>query len=109
MDVYGAIASFAAIVALFTLTPGLDTALILRTSLLAGRRPAWAVVLGIQLGTLLWGLLTAAGLSALLTASQVAYEVVWRTSSGGRPLASLGRNRAPNTFVEQGAAPFVYV
>lgn len=76
MDVYGAVASFAAIVALLTLTPGLDTALILRTSLLAGRRPAWAVVLGIQLGTLLWGLLTAAGLSALLTASQVAYEVV---------------------------------
>ncbi|MEV4297690.1 LysE family translocator [Microbispora rosea] len=76
MDVYGAIVSFAAIVALLTLTPGLDTALILRTSLLAGRRPAWAVVLGIQLGTLLWGLLTAAGLSALLTASQMAYEVV---------------------------------
>lgn len=76
VDVYGAIASFAAIVLLLTLTPGLDTALILRTSLLAGRRPAWAVVLGIQLGTLLWGLLTAAGLSALLTASQVAYEVV---------------------------------
>ncbi|WP_167538762.1 LysE family translocator [Microbispora catharanthi] len=76
MNVYGAIASFAVIVALLTLTPGLDTALILRTSLLAGRRPAWAVVLGIQVGTLLWGLLTAAGLSALLTASHVAYEVL---------------------------------
>ncbi|XVQ84024.1 LysE family translocator [Microbispora siamensis] len=76
MDVYGAIASFAVIVALLTLTPGLDTALILRTSLLAGRRSAWAVVLGIQVGTLLWGLLTAAGLSALLTASHVAYEVL---------------------------------
>ncbi|MEN3539617.1 LysE family translocator [Microbispora sp. ZYX-F-249] len=76
MDLYGALASFAVIVAFLTLTPGLDTALILRTSLLAGRRPAWAVVLGIQAGTLLWGLLTAAGLSALLTASQVAYEVL---------------------------------
>ncbi|GAB3904468.1 LysE family translocator [Microbispora bryophytorum] len=76
MDVYGALASFAAIVALLTLTPGLDTALILRTSLLAGRRSAWAVVLGIQGGTLSWGMLTAAGLSALLTASQVAYEVL---------------------------------
>ncbi|WP_182908726.1 LysE family translocator [Microbispora sp. H13382] len=76
MDINGALASFAVIVAFLTLTPGLDTALILRTSLLAGRRPAWAVVLGIQAGTLLWGLLTAAGLSALLTASQVAYEVL---------------------------------
>ncbi|MEV0383141.1 LysE family translocator [Nonomuraea sp. NPDC050643] len=62
--------------ALLTLTPGLDTALILRTSLLAGRRPAWGVTLGIQLGTLVWGVLTAAGLSALLAASQLAYDVL---------------------------------
>nr|BFE85142.1 LysE family translocator [Planobispora longispora] len=61
---------------LLTLTPGLDTALILRTSLLSSRRSAWAVVLGIQAGTLLWGLLTAAGLAALLSASQLAYEVL---------------------------------
>jgi threonine/homoserine/homoserine lactone efflux protein len=33
-------------------------------------------VLGIQLGTLLWGLLTAVGLSALLGASQTAYDVL---------------------------------
>lgn len=68
--------SFAAVVALLTVTPGLDTALVLRTSLLAGRRPAWGVTLGIQLGTLTWGLLTAAGLSALLAASATAYEVL---------------------------------
>ncbi|MFI6601503.1 LysE family translocator [Nonomuraea sp. NPDC050536] len=72
MDILG----FAAIVALLTLTPGLDTALILRTSLISGRRAAWGVVLGIQLGTLVWGLLTAVGLSALLTASQTAYDVL---------------------------------
>ncbi|MFC4123130.1 LysE family translocator [Nonomuraea zeae] len=76
MDIAGSIWSFAAVVALLTLTPGLDTALILRTSLLAGRRPAWGVTLGIQLGTLVWGVLTAAGLSALLAASQTAYDVL---------------------------------
>ncbi|MBF8186068.1 LysE family translocator [Nonomuraea sp. K274] len=76
MDIAGSIWSFAAVVALLTLTPGLDTALILRTSLLAGRRPALGVTLGIQLGTLIWGLLTAAGLSALLAASQPAYNVL---------------------------------
>ncbi|GGT02385.1 lysine transporter LysE [Planobispora rosea] len=69
-------ASFAVVVGLLTLTPGLDTALILRTSLLSGKKAAWAVVLGIQVGTLLWGLLTAAGLAALLAASQLAYEVL---------------------------------
>lgn len=76
MDIAGSIWSFAAVAALLTLTPGLDTALILRTSLLAGRRPAWGVTLGIQLGTLVWGVLTAAGLSALLAASQLAYDVL---------------------------------
>ncbi|MEV4476054.1 LysE family translocator [Nonomuraea salmonea] len=76
MDIATSIWSFAAVVALLTVTPGLDTALILRTSLLAGRRPALGVTLGIQLGTLVWGVLTAAGLSALLAASQVAYDVL---------------------------------
>ncbi|MFC7582871.1 LysE family translocator [Nonomuraea antimicrobica] len=34
------------------------------------------MTLGIQLGTLVWGVLTAAGLSALLAASQPAYDVL---------------------------------
>ncbi|MEV4894740.1 LysE family translocator [Nonomuraea sp. NPDC050547] len=76
MDIAASIASFAAVVALLTLTPGLDTALILRTSVLSGRHPAWGVVLGIQAGILVWGLATAAGLSALLAASQLAYEIL---------------------------------
>ncbi|MET7330279.1 LysE family translocator [Nonomuraea sp. NPDC051941] len=76
MDIAGSIWSFAAVVALLTLTPGLDTALILRTSLLASRRAAWGVTLGIQLGTLTWGVLTAAGLSALLAASRLGYEIL---------------------------------
>ncbi|MFI7635323.1 LysE family translocator [Nonomuraea sp. NPDC049400] len=76
MDIAGSVWSFAAVVALLTLTPGLDTALILRTSVLAGRRPAWGVTLGIQAGTLIWGVLTAAGLSALLSASRLGYEIL---------------------------------
>ncbi|GAA3159848.1 LysE family translocator [Nonomuraea roseoviolacea] len=76
MEIGASVASFALVVALLTVTPGLDTALILRTTVMAGRRPAWGVVLGVQLGTLLWGGLTAAGLSALLAASQLAYDVL---------------------------------
>ncbi|MFF9585208.1 LysE family translocator [Streptomyces achromogenes] len=67
---------FTLIVALLTVTPGLDTALILRTAALGHRRSAWGVVLGIQAGTLTWGLLTSVGVTALLTASQVAYTIV---------------------------------
>ncbi|MFJ1751413.1 LysE family translocator [Kitasatospora sp. NPDC088134] len=72
----GPLASFALVVGLLTLTPGLDTALILRTAALGRRRQAWGVVLGIQTGTLVWGTASAAGLSVLLTASRLAYETL---------------------------------
>ncbi|MGW3009885.1 LysE family translocator [Streptomyces sp. NPDC001219] len=71
-----ALGTFALMVGLLTLTPGLDTALILRTAALGRRRRAWGVVLGIQSGTLVWGVLTSLGVTALLTASHLAYETL---------------------------------
>ncbi|MFD8542608.1 LysE family translocator [Streptomyces sp. NPDC059649] len=71
-----ALGSFALIVGLLTLTPGLDTALILRTAALGCRRRAWGVVLGIQSGTLLWGVLSSLGVTAVLTASHLAYAIL---------------------------------
>ncbi|WP_327351385.1 LysE family translocator [Streptomyces sp. NBC_01304] len=76
MAISTALWSFALVVGLLTLTPGLDTALILRTAALGRRSRAWGVVLGIQSGTLIWGALTSLGVTAVLTASQVAYEVL---------------------------------
>jgi len=76
MAISTALWSFALVVGLLTLTPGLDTALILRTAGLGRRTRAWGVVLGIQTGTLIWGALTSLGVTALLTASHVAYEVL---------------------------------
>ncbi|MFJ9459910.1 LysE family translocator [Kitasatospora sp. NPDC101447] len=76
MEMTTALWSFALVVGLLTLTPGIDTALVLRTSALGRRRQAWGVVLGIQTGTLIWGTLTSAGVTALLTASQLAYDVL---------------------------------
>lgn len=73
MAIGTALWSFALVVGLLTLTPGLDTALVLRTSALGRRRRAWGVVLGIQSGTLLWGVLTSLGVTALFTASHLAY------------------------------------
>jgi len=64
------------VVGLLTLTPGMDTALILRTAAVGAPRRAWGVVLGIQSGTLVWGVLTSAGVTALLTASHLAYETL---------------------------------
>ncbi|MET3509889.1 LysE family translocator [Plantibacter flavus] len=68
--------SFALVVGLLTITPGLDTALVLRTAAFTGKRRAWGVIAGIQVGTLVWGALTAIGVTALLTASEVAYDAL---------------------------------
>ncbi|GGP92080.1 LysE family translocator [Streptomyces melanogenes] len=71
-----ALGSFALIVGLLTLTPGLDTALILRTAALGRRTRAWGVVIGIQSGTLVWGVLSSIGVTAVLTASHLAYTAL---------------------------------
>ncbi|MFE3455706.1 LysE family translocator [Nonomuraea sp. NPDC059194] len=71
-----ALLSFAVVAAFLTIVPGLDTALVLRSALTQGRRQAFATALGINTGVLVWGVAAAAGLSALLTASQVAFTVL---------------------------------
>ncbi|MCX5414828.1 LysE family translocator [Streptomyces sp. NBC_00059] len=105
MAIDTALWSFALVVGLLTLTPGLDTALILRTSALGRRRRAWGVVLGVQTGTLVWGALTSLGVTALLTASHLAYVTLrW---AGAVYLVWLGVRMLRDTFrgpPERGAA-----
>lgn len=71
-----ALLAFTATAALLTVTPGLDTALVLRTAAAEGPRRAMLAAAGIALGCLGWGLLVGAGLGALLAASQLAYELL---------------------------------
>ncbi|MFF5083320.1 LysE family translocator [Actinoplanes sp. NPDC000266] len=76
MDLGTALLSFAAVGALLTITPGLDTALVLRSALNGGRRPAFFTAAGICLGALTWGAAAAVGVSALLAASTLAYTIL---------------------------------
>ncbi|KJK45159.1 lysine transporter LysE [Lentzea aerocolonigenes] len=71
-----ALLSFSLIALLTVVTPGLDTVLVLRTALFTGKRAALGVVLGITLGCLVWAVAGLAGLTALLQASELAYDVV---------------------------------
>lgn len=66
--------TFAATV--LTLTPGLDTALILRTAAVEGKQQALRAVLGINVGCLLWGAAVAFGLGALIAVSELAFNVL---------------------------------
>lgn len=71
-----AVASFAFVAGLVTITPGLDTALVLRYAVTHGRKTAYATALGVVTGCLIWGVAASAGVSALLAASEVAYAAV---------------------------------
>jgi len=67
---------------LLTLTPGLDTAMVLRSATVEGRRAAALAAIGIGLGCLVWGASVALGLGALLTASTVAFTVLKWAGAG---------------------------
>lgn len=58
------------------MTPGIDTFLVLRHTLLSGRRAGMATVTGIVLGYAVWATASLAGLTALLVASKTAYDIV---------------------------------
>ena len=62
--------AFLAISALVIVTPGQDTALTIRNALLGGRRAALFTALGVSAGQALWAVATAAGVAALLAASE---------------------------------------
>ena len=68
--------AFVAAASVLTITPGVDTAMVLRAATMERRRPAVSASLGIALGCLIWGAAVSLGLGALLRASAVAYTVV---------------------------------
>ena len=74
MDVATALLSFSIAAALLTITPGLDTALVLRTAAVEGPRRAMLAGAGVVTGVLAWGLIAALGLGAVLAVSELAYR-----------------------------------
>jgi len=73
MDVTTAPPRFSIAAALLTMTPGIDTALVLRTASIEGSRQALATACGILSGVFAWGAMAALGISAVLTMSETAY------------------------------------
>ena len=71
-----AVLAFAVVAAALTVTPGPDTALVLRAALTRGRREATATAGGIVAGLFVWGAAAAVGVSALLATSRLAYDVL---------------------------------
>ena len=76
MTVGQALLSFTLAAGLLTITPGLDTALVLRTAAVEGGKQAFLAGVGICVGCLLWGAAASFGLGALLAVSGLAYNVL---------------------------------
>ncbi|MEX0445134.1 LysE family translocator [Xenorhabdus sp. SGI246] len=115
MTVLDSFLAFTVAATLLTLTPGLDTALILRTAAAEGGKKAFQAALGIDTGCLIWGAMVAFGLGALIAVSELAFNIlkwcgalylcwlglqmIWRPNSdlGGENPSSV---KTPNWFVK---------
>jgi threonine/homoserine/homoserine lactone efflux protein len=69
-------AQFLAVAVIVIVTPGPDTALTIRNTLLGDRRAGIFTALGVVTGQAIWAVATAIGISALLVASEPAFMAV---------------------------------
>ena len=98
-------------ITLLTITPGLDTTLIIRTATLEGKAKAFQAALGITSGCIAWGIVVACGLGALLMASDLAFNILKWMGAGYlawlglnmilKPRTQLAMNDTDHTVVEQ--------
>jgi threonine/homoserine/homoserine lactone efflux protein len=72
----GTLLSFLAVAAVVIATPGPDTALTIRSTLLGGRRAGVFTALGVSSGQAVWTVATSVGLAAILAASEPVFRTV---------------------------------
>jgi threonine/homoserine/homoserine lactone efflux protein len=104
MTIAQALIAFSIAAGLLTITPGLDTALVLRTAAVEGPRKAWLAAFGVCLGTLGWGAMVALGIGALIAASPVAFEMLKWAGAGYLVWLGVGLILKPRDRFDLGAA-----
>lgn len=93
------VAAFLLAGGVLTVTPGLDTALVLRAAAGGRRRRAAMATVGIVSGCLAWGIAVAFGLGALLAASPTAYGVLKLCGAAYLLWTGIGLLRGPRRAV----------
>jgi threonine/homoserine/homoserine lactone efflux protein len=76
MNILLPLLGFTAAATMLTLTPGVDTAMVLRSAATGGPKRGIAAAAGICLGLLVWGFGAASGLSLLLAASRTGFMIL---------------------------------
>jgi threonine/homoserine/homoserine lactone efflux protein len=74
--VLGSIIAFGVASTLVTLLPGPDFMLVLRNAFRGGRRIGWCTAAGTTTGIALWAVAASLGLSSLVAASRIGYDVL---------------------------------
>src|SRR5690606_16966910 len=72
----GTLLAFSVAALLGSMVPGPTTAVLIRQTLRGGRKASVWTLAGNETGVLVWGLAVAFGLSGLIAASQLAYDVM---------------------------------
>jgi threonine/homoserine/homoserine lactone efflux protein len=117
----GSFVAFLGISILVIVTPGPDTAMTIRAVILGGRRAGLATAAGVALGQIVWALATAAGLVAVLLASEPVFHAIkllgaaylvylgahmlwsaWQRTGGGLTARAEGRALSPLSAFRQG-------
>jgi threonine/homoserine/homoserine lactone efflux protein len=78
----GELGAFLVVAALVIVTPGQDTALTIRNTLVGGRRAGVGTALGVASGQAVWTLAASAGLAALLIASEPVFTALRLAGAG---------------------------
>ena len=73
---------FAVMAGVLTLVPGLDTLLVLRSSVAGGRAAGFATTLGIVAGCLVWAVASAFGITGLLRTSEFGFALLQAFGAG---------------------------
>jgi threonine/homoserine/homoserine lactone efflux protein len=101
----GELLAFLGVSALVIVTPGQDTALTIRSTLLGGRQAGVRTALGVSTGQAVWTLAASAGITALLLASEPAFLTV--KLAGAVYLVFLGGQMLVRTLRRTGAPVYV--
>jgi threonine/homoserine/homoserine lactone efflux protein len=103
--VNGSLAAFLGIAAVVIVTPGQDTALTIRNTLLGGRRAGVFTAIGVSTGQACWTIAASAGVAALLSASEPAFLAL--KLFGAAYLVFLGMQALVGAFRRDGPGKIV--
>ena len=99
------LAGFVALAIVVIVTPGPDTALTIRNTLVGGRPSGIATAVGVALGQATWSLATSVGVAALLVAAEPAFALL--KLAGAAYLIYLGAQSLWSAFRGRSAHPIV--